>query len=141
MSYTNLHKIRSRQLRDLKLVFKTCQRQPTELKLGKLIVHSKFYKICKLENHVKRSNVIMMLSPKTMENNGKCGPPQNQTNYGIRTKSPRTKPPGQNPPDKIPRTKSPWTKSPLGQNLPRTKSSWTKSPQYILYFIDSNIFY
>ena len=50
-------------------------------------------------------------------------------------------PPGQNPPDKIPRTKSPWTKSPLGQNPPRTKSPWTKSPQYILYFIDSNIFY
>ena len=50
-------------------------------------------------------------------------------------------PPDKTPPDKIPRTKSPWTKSPLGQNPPRTKSPWTKSPQYILYFIDSNIFY
>ena len=50
-------------------------------------------------------------------------------------------PPDKIPPDKIPRTKSPWTKSPLGQNPPRTKSPWTKSPPYILYFIDSNIFY
>ena len=44
---------------------------------------------------------------------------------------------GQNPPGQNP----PRTKSPLGQNPPRTKSPWTKSPQYILYFIDSNIFY
>ena len=51
-------------------------------------------------------------------------------------KIPRTKPPGQNLPDKIPLDKiPPRTKS------PRTKSPWTKSPQYILYFIDSNIFY
>ena len=63
-------------------------------------------------------------------------------NEGIITKSPRTKsprskspgqnPPGQNPPkDKIPpRTKSPQDKIPLD-----------KIAQYILYFIDSNIFY
>ena len=35
-------------------VYKICQRQHTELKLGKLIVHSKFHKICKFENHVTR---------------------------------------------------------------------------------------
>ena len=51
-------------------VHETCQRQPTELKLGKLIVHSKFHKICKFENHVTRNDVIMMSLPKTMENNG-----------------------------------------------------------------------
>ena len=45
-------------------VYKTCQGQPTELKLGKLIVHSKFHKICKFENHVTRNDVIT----KTMEN-------------------------------------------------------------------------
>ena len=49
-------------------VYKTCQRQPIELKLGKLIVHSKFHKICKFENHVTRNDVIMTLSPITMEN-------------------------------------------------------------------------
>ena len=48
-------------------VHKTCQRQPIELKLGKLIVHSKFHKICKFENHVTRDDVIMMSLPKTME--------------------------------------------------------------------------
>ena len=58
-------------------VYKTCQRQPTEFKLGKLIVHSKLHKICKFENHVTRNDVIMTLL-KTME---KCGPPRNQTNY------------------------------------------------------------
>ena len=52
-------------------VYKTCQRQATELKLGKLIVHSKFHKICKCENHVTRNDVIMTSLPKTME---KCGP-------------------------------------------------------------------
>ena len=45
----------------------------TELKLGKLIVHSKIHKICKFENHVTRNDVIMTSLPKTME---KCGPPQ-----------------------------------------------------------------
>ena len=56
-------------------VYKTCQRQPTELKLGRLIVHSKFHKICKFENHVTRNDIIMTSLPKTME---KCGPPWNQ---------------------------------------------------------------
>ena len=46
---------------------KTCQRQSTELKLSKLIVDSKFHKICKFENHVTRNDVIMMSLPKTME--------------------------------------------------------------------------
>ena len=59
-------------------VYKTCQRQPTEFKLGKLIRHLKFQKICKFENHVSRDDVIMTSLPKTME---KCGPPRNQTNY------------------------------------------------------------
>ena len=59
-------------------VYKTCQRQPTELKLGKLIVHSKFHKIRKFEKHVTRNDVIMTSLPKTME---KCGPPRNQKNY------------------------------------------------------------
>ena len=35
------------------------------------IVHLKFYKICKFENHVTRNDVIMKSLPKTMENNGK----------------------------------------------------------------------
>ena len=48
-------------------VYKTSQRQPTELKLGKLMVHSKFHKICKFENHVTRNDVIMTSLPKTME--------------------------------------------------------------------------
>ena len=39
-------------------VYKTCQRQPTALKLGRLIVYSKFHKICKFENHVTRNDVI-----------------------------------------------------------------------------------
>ena len=49
-------------------VYKTCQQQPTGLKLGKLIVLSKFHKICKLENHVTRNDVVMTSLPKTMEN-------------------------------------------------------------------------
>ena len=49
-------------------VYKTCLRQPTELKLSKLIVHSKFHKICEFENHVTRNDVIMTSLPKTMEN-------------------------------------------------------------------------
>ena len=49
-------------------VCKTCQRQSTELKLSKLIVHSKVHKICKFENHVTRNDVIMTSLPKTMEN-------------------------------------------------------------------------
>ena len=59
-------------------VYKTCQKQPMELKLGKLIVHSRFHKICKFENHVTRNDVIMTSLPKTTE---KWGPPRNQTNY------------------------------------------------------------
>ena len=51
-------------------VHKTCQRQPTELKLSKLVVHSKFHKICKFENHVTKNDVIMMSLPETMGNNG-----------------------------------------------------------------------
>ena len=43
------------------------------LKLCRLIVHLKFYKICKFESHVTRNYVIMMSLPKTMENNGKMG--------------------------------------------------------------------
>ena len=53
-------------------VYKTCQQQPTELKLGKLIIRLKFHKIRKFENHVTRNDVIMTSLPKTME---KCGPP------------------------------------------------------------------
>ena len=53
-------------------VYETCQRQPTELKLVKLIVHSKFHKICKFENHVTRNDVIITSLPKPKE---KCGPP------------------------------------------------------------------
>ena len=49
-------------------VYTTCQRQPTELKLCKLIVHSKFHNICKRENHVTRNDVIMTSLPETMEN-------------------------------------------------------------------------
>ena len=55
-------------------VYKICQRQPTALKLGGLIVYSKFHKICKFENHVTRNEGIT-------KNNGKCRPPQNQTKY------------------------------------------------------------
>ena len=51
-----------------KFVYKTCQRQPAALKLCRLIVYQKFYKICKFENHVTRNEVIMMSLPK---NNGK----------------------------------------------------------------------
>ena len=50
----------------------------SELRLGKLIAHSKFHKICKFENHVTRNDDIMTSLPKTTE---KCGPPRNQTNY------------------------------------------------------------
>ena len=46
--------------------YKTCRRQPTELKLCKLKVHSKFHKICKSENHVTSNDVT-----KTIKNNGK----------------------------------------------------------------------
>ena len=49
-------------------VYKTCQRQPTELKLGKLIAHLKFHKICEFENHVTKSDMIMASLPKAMEN-------------------------------------------------------------------------
>ena len=61
--------------------YKTCQTQHTELKLVKLMVHSKFHKICKFENHVTRNNAIITSLPKTMETMGKCGPPRNQTSY------------------------------------------------------------
>ena len=49
-----------------KSVYKTCQRQPTELKLGKLIVYSKLHKICKFVNHVTRNDIIMASLPKIM---------------------------------------------------------------------------
>ena len=49
-------------------VYKTCQRQPTELKLGRLIAHLKFHKISKFENHVTRNDVIIASLPKTMGN-------------------------------------------------------------------------
>ena len=49
-------------------VYKTCQCQLTELKLGKLIAHSKFHQICKFENHVTRNDIIMTSLPKTMKN-------------------------------------------------------------------------
>ena len=49
-------------------VYKTCQWKPKELKLGKLMAHSKFHKICKFDNHVTRNDVIMTSLPKTMEN-------------------------------------------------------------------------
>ena len=51
-------------------VYKTCQRQPTELKLGKLIDHSKFHKICKFENHMTRNDVIMTSLLKQWKNAG-----------------------------------------------------------------------
>ena len=51
-----------------KSVYKACQQQPTELKLGKLIVHSKFHKLRKFGNHVTRNDVIMTSLQKTMEN-------------------------------------------------------------------------
>ena len=63
-------------------VYKTCQRQPTELKLGKLIVHSKFHKICNFENPVTINDVIMASLPKEQwKTMGKCRPPRNQINY------------------------------------------------------------
>ena len=54
-------------LRFSESVYKTCQRQSTELKLGKLIIHSNLHKITKFENHVTRNDVIMTSLPKTME--------------------------------------------------------------------------
>ena len=48
-------------------VYKTCQRQPTALKLFRLIVYPKFRKICKFENHLIWNDVIIMSLPKTME--------------------------------------------------------------------------
>ena len=48
-------------------VYKTCQKQPTELKLRKLIVQPMFHKISKFENHVTRNDVIITSLPKTME--------------------------------------------------------------------------
>ena len=48
-------------------VYRTCQRQPTELKLGELIVHLMFHKICKFETQVKGNQVIRTLLPKTIE--------------------------------------------------------------------------
>ena len=49
-------------------VYKAYQKQPAALKLCKLIVYLKFYKIYKSESHVTRNDVIIMLLPK---NNGK----------------------------------------------------------------------
>ena len=59
-------------------VYKTCQKQPTALKLCRLIVYSKFYKICKFENHVKNNGITTKSNRRTMQ---KCGPLQNQTKY------------------------------------------------------------
>ena len=65
-----------------KSVYKTCRRQPTALKLCRQIVHSKFHKICKFESHVTRNDVMMMSSPKTIEEQWKDGDnPRNQTKY------------------------------------------------------------
>ena len=50
-------------------VHKTYQRQPTELKLGKLIAYLKFHKIRKFENYVTKNDVIMMSLSKTVESN------------------------------------------------------------------------
>ena len=55
----------------LNLSIKNCQRQPAALKLCRLIVHLKFYKICKFQSHVTRNKVIMMSLTKTMENKWK----------------------------------------------------------------------
>ena len=49
-------------------VYKTCQRQPTALKLGRLIVYSKFHKIYKFEIHVTRNDVITKNNRKQWEN-------------------------------------------------------------------------
>ena len=49
-------------------IYKNCQRERTELKLGTLIAHSKCHKIYKFENHVTRNDVTMTSLPKTMEN-------------------------------------------------------------------------
>ena len=57
-------------------VYKTCQRQPTELKLDKLQAHLNFHKICKFQSHVTRNDVIMTSLPKTMENPDLCEPKQ-----------------------------------------------------------------
>ena len=47
-------------------VYNTCQRQHTELKLGKLIVHSQFHKIRKFESNVTRNDVIIASLPETI---------------------------------------------------------------------------
>ena len=65
----------------LNLSMKPCQRQPTELKLRGLIVHTKFHKICKFKNHVTRNEVIMMSLSKQWKTMGKSGPLRNQTKY------------------------------------------------------------
>ena len=62
---------------DFYVYIKICQRQPTALKLCRLIVYPKFYKISKLENHVTINGDIMM----SMGTMGKCGPPRNQAKY------------------------------------------------------------
>ena len=54
----------------LNLSIKPAKNHHAALKLCRLIVHLKFYKICKIESHVIRNDVIMMSLPKTMENNG-----------------------------------------------------------------------
>ena len=59
--------MKTSSLRFSESVHKTCQRQHIELKLGKLIVHSKFQKIYKFENRVTGNHVIMMSLPKTTE--------------------------------------------------------------------------
>ena len=52
-------------------VYKTCEKELTVLKPCRLIVHLKFYKICKFVNHVTRNDVIMTSLLKTMKHNGK----------------------------------------------------------------------
>ena len=51
--------------------YKTCQRQSAALKLCRLIVHLKFYEICKFEGHVTRNEVIMISLQKAIENSWK----------------------------------------------------------------------
>ena len=51
----------------IEFAYKTCQRQPAELKLCRLIVHLIFYTIYKFESHVARNDVIMISLPKTLE--------------------------------------------------------------------------
>ena len=64
-----------------KFVYKTCEKELTVLKPCRLIVHLKFYKICKFVNHVTRNDVIMTSLLKAIKTMGKCGNRRNQTKY------------------------------------------------------------